>query len=427
MAKVDITGLLTGLAGAPDLEREGIKRASAIQGQGAGSNLARGQALRAPQREQMMRQGAGGLFGVDTRTAGEKLQMVLSQLDMTNPDDLRKIAQIQQSTGDLAGAAQTADRIKQMQQEKASINQTLTTRQSLISRLSQDKKYEDVVPLIASGVFDNNFSELLPMLTSEEKGVELSKPFAGEHNGNPIMLSVRSEEGKDDVVVNALTKEPAPAGTTIDKNGTSVEVNLGQEGRSAFREQLGEKRANSLIEQFNDAKAASLKSDVIDTQWNTISQGAGILTGTGAEIKLGAGKLLKAVGLISGEGEQLISNTETFIANAGNLVAEVIKAFGAGTGLSDADREFAKGIVGGTITLDGESLKRLIKLQARATRKKIQEHNKQIAALGEGVAQFGMTVDVPEFAWAYDQQPKVDVEVQNLIDFYTKPNSGASR
>ena len=265
------------------------------------------------------------------------------------------------------------------------------------------------------------------MLTPEEKGVELSKPFAGMHNGNPVMLSVRSEPGKDDVVVNALTKEVAPAGTTIDKNGTSVEVNLGQEGQSAFIEQLGQKRAESLIAQFDDAKAASLKSDVIDTQWDTISKGAGILTGTGAEIKLGAGKLLKAVGLISGEGEELISNTETFIANAGNLVAEVIKAFGAGTGLSDADREFAKGIVGGTITLYGESLKRLIKLQARATRKKIQEHNKQIAKLGGEIAQFGMTVDVPEFAWAYDQQPKVDDEVQDLIDLYTNQNSGASR
>jgi hypothetical protein len=378
------------------------------------------------QRAQGLQRASRGLMGQDTRTPSEQLQMAMAQLDMSNPDDLRKIAQIQQATGDLAGAAQTAARIKQMQQEEASIKQTLTTRQSLISRLSQDKKYENVIPLVASGVFDNNFAELLPMLAPEEKGVELSKPFAGEYNGTPIMLSVKSESGKDDVVVNALTQEPAPAGTTIDKNGTSVEVNLGQEGRSAFIEKLGEKRAGSLIDQFEDAKAASLKSDVIDTQWDTISQGAGILTGTGAEIKLGAGKLLKAVGLISGEGEELISNTETFIANAGNLVAEVIKAFGAGTGLSDADREFAKGIVGGTITLDGESLKRLIKLQARATRKKIQEHNKQIAKLGGEIAQFGMTVDVPEFAWAYDQQPKVDAEIQSLIDLYT-PNSGASR
>ena len=85
MAKVDITGLLTGLAGTPDLEREGITRASAIQGQGAGSNLARSLALRAPQREQMMRQGAGGLFGVDTRTAGQQVQEQLGKLDVTTP------------------------------------------------------------------------------------------------------------------------------------------------------------------------------------------------------------------------------------------------------------------------------------------------------------------------------------------------------
>ena len=414
MARQDIAGLLTGISSQrPDP-------------MGMGGNAAQQRLAFGAQRAQGLQRASRGLMGQDTRTPSEQLQMAMAQLDMSNPDDLRKIAQIQQATGDLAGAAQTAARIKQMQQEEASIKQTLTTRQSLISRLSQDKKYENVIPLVASGVFDNNFAELLPMLAPEEKGVELSKPFAGEYNGTPIMLSVKSESGKDDVVVNALTQEPAPAGTTIDKNGTSVEVNLGQEGRSAFIEKLGEKRAGSLIDQFEDAKAASLKSDVIDTQWDTISQGAGILTGTGAEIKLGAGKLLKAVGLISGEGEELISNTETFIANAGNLVAEVIKAFGAGTGLSDADREFAKGIVGGTITLDGESLKRLIKLQARATRKKIQEHNKQIAKLGGEIAQFGMTVDVPEFAWAYDQQPKVDAEIQSLIDLYT-PNSGASR
>ena len=94
MAKVDITGLLTGLAGTPDLEREGIKRASAIQGQGAGSNLARGQALRAPQREQMMRQGAGGLFGVDTRTAGQQIEEQLGQLDITTPAGQQQAVQL---------------------------------------------------------------------------------------------------------------------------------------------------------------------------------------------------------------------------------------------------------------------------------------------------------------------------------------------
>lgn len=82
MARVSIEGLLTGLAGTPDLREEGITRASAIQGQGLGSTLARSLALQAPERQQMMRRGAGGLLGVDTRTAGEKVQEQLSGLNI---------------------------------------------------------------------------------------------------------------------------------------------------------------------------------------------------------------------------------------------------------------------------------------------------------------------------------------------------------
>lgn len=85
MARVSIEGLLTGLAGTPNLREEGITRASAIQGKGLGSNLARSLALQAPERQQMMRRGAGGLLGVDTRTAGEKVQEQLSSLDITTP------------------------------------------------------------------------------------------------------------------------------------------------------------------------------------------------------------------------------------------------------------------------------------------------------------------------------------------------------
>lgn len=168
MAKVDITGLLTGLAGTPDLEREGIKRASAIQGGGLGSNLARSLALQAPQREQMMRQGAGGLFGVDTRTTGEKLQTAMSQLDMTNPDDLRKIAQIQQSTGDLAGAAQTTARIKQMQ-EQASKTQATGLRSSAMAQALEGAGHSDLAKQVKLGDTD-----------AYKRGLELISPEKGK-------------------------------------------------------------------------------------------------------------------------------------------------------------------------------------------------------------------------------------------------------
>ena len=93
MAKVDITGLLTGLAGT-DLQQEGMTRASAIQGTGLGSNLARQRALSAPRREQMMSQGAGGLFGLDTRTAGEQVKEQLGQLDVTTSDGQKQAVQL---------------------------------------------------------------------------------------------------------------------------------------------------------------------------------------------------------------------------------------------------------------------------------------------------------------------------------------------
>ena len=118
MAKVDITGLLTGLAGTPDLEREGIKRASAVQGQGLGSNLARSLALQAPQREQMMRQGAGGLFGVDTRTAGQQVEEQLGQVDTSTPagkkQAIKLIAQI-----DPVKAMELQNAFSQQEQELA--------------------------------------------------------------------------------------------------------------------------------------------------------------------------------------------------------------------------------------------------------------------------------------------------------------------
>ena len=99
MARTDIAGLLTGVP-------SGGIDPMAVGGTPAQQRLAFG-----AQRAQGLQRAARGLMGQDTRTPSEQLQMAMAQLDMSNPDDLRKIAQIQQATGDLAGAAQTAARI----------------------------------------------------------------------------------------------------------------------------------------------------------------------------------------------------------------------------------------------------------------------------------------------------------------------------
>lgn len=150
MAKADITGLLTGLAGTPDLEREGITRASAVQGQGLGSNLARSLALQAPQREQMMRQGAGGLFGVDTRTAGEKVKEQLGQLDITKPAGQEQAVQLVAKidpTRALALRTRFAEENKDLAARTAQITASKANRESIANQLDP-KKYASLIKAV---------------------------------------------------------------------------------------------------------------------------------------------------------------------------------------------------------------------------------------------------------------------------------------
>tara|TARA_R110000803_G_scaffold39576_5_gene85366 strand:+ start:1896 stop:3518 length:1623 start_codon:yes stop_codon:yes gene_type:complete len=108
MAKLDLTGLMTGLPTDQELRTQGQARAAQIQGGGLGSNLARGIASRAPQREEMMRQGLGGMFGVDTRTGDQqqkaRMQQALSGLKLDTPEGLMQLAKIHQATGNTDAA-----------------------------------------------------------------------------------------------------------------------------------------------------------------------------------------------------------------------------------------------------------------------------------------------------------------------------------
>ena len=106
MARQDIAGLLTGISSdRPDPMTMG--------GNSAQQRLAFG-----AQRGQNLQRGVRGMMGGNTMTNAEQLQMAMAQLDLSNPADLAKLAKIQQATGDLAGAAQTASKMKAMQQAK---------------------------------------------------------------------------------------------------------------------------------------------------------------------------------------------------------------------------------------------------------------------------------------------------------------------
>jgi len=109
MARQDIAGLLTGMPSSrPD--------PMAMGGNAEQQRLAFG-----AERAQGLQRGVRGLMGQSRGTPAEQLQMAMASLDLSKPEDLRKLAGIQQATGDLAGAAKTAAGIRELEFEGKTI------------------------------------------------------------------------------------------------------------------------------------------------------------------------------------------------------------------------------------------------------------------------------------------------------------------
>ena len=415
----DLTGMLTeGLfqptqKAVPSSYRESILGAA----QSAGTGL---------------RRGIGALTGADTMTNPEAARVAMQDLDINEPADQPKILEIVRKYAperEAALVAQFAQQGRVRAEKQAKQKQVLGIRSAVVNRIKDDPRYVDILPAVQQGLFDGNPEELAKLLKRETvKGIKLGKPFAGKTPaGDPVMLTIKSEEGKDDVIVD-LAGEAPPLGTVLStEDGTKVEVNLSGETQDAFSKELGKGLAKDLIDSRNKAATSLLTADVLNNQWKLVSEGLGVISGTGTNILLGVGKALVAGGLLSGEGKDLIANTEDYLANAGNLVAEVITAFGAGTGLSDQDRKFAIAMAAGDpAVLTEEGIKRILKLQAKITKFKIEQHNKKVADSPASDSVYDMTVNVPEFPWAADIENGVQYpeDVSELINKYTTKRAG---
>ena len=87
-----------------------------------------------------------------------------------------------------------------------------------------------------------------------------------------------------------------------------------------------------------------------------------------------------------------LQNTEAYIALAAPRVAEIIKNFGAGTGLSDADRDFAEKAAAGDIAMTAASLQRILKILKKAGENKIALYNKTVKEMGVTPGAYGFVL-----------------------------------
>ena len=124
---------------------------------------------------------------------------------------------------------------------------------------------------------------------------------------------------------------------------------------------------------------ASLRDEAVNSQTslNAIDAAqraldSGIRTGFAPQTRQ---EIARAFTTLTGLPSPVTENTDVFLAAIGLQVGQVIRAFGAGTGLSDADREYAERIASGTIKASPAAIARVLEIGRKAARFKIGTYN----------------------------------------------------
>ena len=152
-------------------------------------------------------------------------------------------------------------------------------------------------------------------------------------------------------------------------------VNTG-DANQTLANTLAKEQAKSYVERRPEAQTAISTLATVNNARQQVE--AGIKSGQFANFQLGLAKTLNALGLTEDES---VANTETFLAQTAGLVGQAIKQFGAGTGLSDADREFATRMAGGDIKMDEASIRRILRIQKQVQENIVKRFNEDREAL----------------------------------------------
>lgn len=155
-----------------------------------------------------------------------------------------------------------------------------------------------------------------------------------------------------------------------------------------FETELGKKQAEALI------KGRDAADDAVEII-RTVGEGRkimdkGMVTGFGANQIVGIGQALKQAGIDFGG--DATANAQAYTATMAQNVGKIIKQFGAGTGLSDADREYATKMAGGSIAIDEKAIRKILDINERAARNIIQLQNKRAKGVKTNIP---LTVDEP--------------------------------
>lgn len=184
--------------------------------------------------------------------------------------------------------------------------------------------------------------------------------------------------------------------------GTNVSVNTEKNLYGTLAEQQA-KLYSGLYDQAQKAPELLQRAQRVQQLLGPESQA---MTGAGANFLLDGAKVAAQLGFNTGDAA---ADTEMLARELGASTLDAIKAsgLGAGSGFSNADRDFLEKVAGGKITMEAGTLRRLAKLNERAALGSIERWNSQAGRLDpQQLRMLGMSkIDMPAGTPAPSQRP----------------------
>ena len=168
---------------------------------------------------------------------------------------------------------------------------------------------------------------------------------------------------------------------------------------TAFEGGLGKGQSERILANQIVAQDAAAILETNQVGRDLLNSGA--IVGTGADFFVGFNNALKQAGIDFGYADAA-ANSQAYAAAMGANVGRIIKQFGAGTGLSDADRDYAAQMAGGKISITEAGLRKILDINDRAARNVIERHNKSVKGIKTNIP---LEVEMPTFT-----QPKSAVD-----------------
>jgi hypothetical protein len=150
------------------------------------------------QQAQRLQGSLGSLARGGAPSAQARMGQALAGLDLNKPEDLAKLAKIQQGTGDFAGAAQTAAKIKALRTQEAQATSSTALKQA--TKLAVAEKYgverEDLLALADQGLPLKDIDDFAAKPDSEER-FKISGKNVFDTKTQKFMSPPSEAKGKD--------------------------------------------------------------------------------------------------------------------------------------------------------------------------------------------------------------------------------------